>query len=114
MSILNRDWVAPLLSSEKPGKEPESTQTDESPVAEPNEESPVGEAAEEAASVHAEPETQPQSAGHLKDSEPLRLENGLATCLYPKFAVRRAQMSLQRVSRDEQSRAELTLVQRSG
>ena len=45
------DWLAPLLSSEKPNDETEFGQADESPAAEAAEESHAGEASEKAASV---------------------------------------------------------------
>jgi AI-2 transport protein TqsA len=51
------DWLAPLLSSEKPNEEPELAQADESPAAQATEASHAGEAAEKPAS--AEPSQQP-------------------------------------------------------
>ena len=45
------DWLAPLLSSEKPKEEPELVQADESPAAEATVESHAGQTAEKAASV---------------------------------------------------------------
>jgi predicted PurR-regulated permease PerM len=47
------DWLAPLLSSERPGEEPELAQADESPTAEATEGSNVSERADEPDSVEA-------------------------------------------------------------
>ena len=53
------DWLAPLLSSEKPKEEPELAQADESPAVDATEESHAGETAEQAASV--EPSKRPNT-----------------------------------------------------
>jgi predicted PurR-regulated permease PerM len=56
-------WVSPLLSSERPGEEPESAQTDESPAAHATEESMVTEPAAKPDSVEAEERSDPRVPG---------------------------------------------------